>query len=138
MRWVKKVLKSNNVIGCSLALCVFIFVTVDHLRQAQDSKTAEKYKNVGLLKKKIFPVRGGDSRIREQLEYTPNSKKVKTIVLLDEHKAWQGAGIVSGKDLFTKKKCPVDTCSISYNPKNVDKADLVISRGSMVERPKLR
>ena len=81
---------------------------------------------------------GGSSRIEEQLEYVPNSKKVKTILLLDEHKAWQNSGILSGKEMFLKKQCPIDTCSISYNPKTLDKADLVISRGSVVERPNLR
>ena len=43
---------------------------------------------------------GGSSRIEEQLEYEPNSKKVKTILLLDEHKAWQNSGILSGKEMF--------------------------------------
>ena len=69
----------------------------------------------------------GDDRLEEQLEYEPNSRKVKTILLLDEHKAWQNSGIESGKGMFLKKKCPIDTCSISYNPKTLDKADLVIS-----------
>ena len=86
----------------------------------------------------IFLSLGGGSRIEEQLEYEPNSKKVKTILLLDEHKAWQNSGILSGKEMFLKKQCPIDTCSISYNPKTLDKADLVISRGSVVERPNLR
>ena len=79
---------------------------------------------------------GSDDRIQEQLLYQPNSKKIKTILLLDEHKAWS---VPPGKSLFTSEKCLVDTCSISYNPKTIDKAHLVITRGANVlERPKLR
>ena len=140
MRTVRKLLKSSNVVGSILATCVFIFVTIDHYKKdvAGSKAGGANMKKVGLLKRKIFPVRDGADRIQEQLQYQPNSKKMKTILLLDEHKAWQGAGIQSGKEMFTKKQCPVDTCTISYNPNNLEKADLVISRGSMVERPKIR
>lgn len=140
MRTIRKFLKSSNVVGCCLAACVFIFVTVDHFKKNNNGAGSNvgNSKKLGLLKRKIFPVRDGGDRIQEQLDYQPNSKKMKTILLLDEHKAWQGAGVLPGKEMFVKKECPVDTCTISYNPNILDKADLVISRGSMVERPKIR
>ena len=76
-----------------------------------------------------------NDRIEEQLRYQPNSKKIKTILLLDEHKMWN---VPPGKAVFSQKKCPIDSCSISYNPKTISKADLVITRGDQFDAPNLR
>lgn len=131
IRFFKKY-RTNNVIGCTLAAFMFVYVTVDY----QSKIAKEKFQKISILKRKVFPVKGGGDRIREQLEYQPNSKKVKTILLLDEHKAWNG--LKSGREIFQKKQCPVDTCSITYNAKSVEKADIVITRGLTADRPNIR
>ena len=124
----------NNVIGCTIAAFMFVYVTVDYHYQSKISQ--EKFRKISVLKRKVFPVKGGGDRIREQLDYEPNSKKVKTILLLDEHKAWNG--LQSGRDVFQKKQCPIDTCSITYNSKSIGKADIVITRGPAADRPNIR
>ena len=131
LRFLKKH-RTNNVIGCTIAAFFFVYVTVDY----QSKISQEKFRRISVLKRKVFPVKGGGDRIREQLDYEPNSKKVKTILLLDEHKAWNG--LKSGREIFQKKQCPIDTCSITYNAKSVEKADIVITRGPTADRPKLR
>ena len=131
IRFLKKY-RTNNVIGCTLAAFMFVYVTVDY----QSKIAQEKFRKISVLKRKVFPVKGGGDRIREQLEYEPNSKKVKTILLLDEHKAWNG--LKSGREIFQKKQCPIDTCSITYNAKSVEKADIIITRGPTADRPNIR
>ena len=138
----------KTILGTGLATCLIIFYSLGlathNIAQFRDSQA---------LKRKVFPSRGKKSnstdlsqlltspgssndRIEEQLEYQPNSKKIKTILLLDEHKMWT---VPSGKTFFSQKNCPVQSCSISYNPSTISKADLVITRGANVfERPKLR
>ena len=131
MRLLKK-FRTNNIIGCTLVAFMFVYVTVDY----QSKIAREKYRKISILKRKVFPLKGGSDRIREQLEYEPNSKKVRTILLLDEHKAWNG--LQSGRDVFQKKQCPIDTCSITYNSKSIGKADIVITRGPAADRPNIR
>ena len=122
----------SSVLSSGLAVCLLIFYTLG-LVTHNLSRTVSK--DSKLLKFKLFPRLGSHDRIEEQLQYQPNSKKIKTILLLDEHKMWSAQ---SGMSMFSKKKCLVDTCSISYNPKTISKADLVITRGAAVERPQLR
>lgn len=113
---------------CSITSCILIFL-VSHHQQLNTSKRDHIW-DVSQKQKVVFPTPGSGDRIREQLEYQPISKKIKTILLLDEHNSWKAAGVSSGKEMFMKKKCPVNTCVISYNPKTVGKADLIVTRGA--------
>ena len=138
----------NTILGSGLATCLVIFYSLGlathNISQLRDNQ---------VLKRKVFPSPGkqnraldstqlktylgiGNDRIEEQLQYQPNSRKIKTILLLDEHKMWS---VPPGKTLFSQKKCLVQSCSISYNPNTISKADLVITRGANVfEKPQLR
>jgi len=90
----------------------------------------EIYREMGRIQKKVFPREGvtGEDRIEEQLQYIPTSKKIKQILLFDEHKLWKKSGVTSGREIFITKRCPVDSCIISYNTGKVEKADMVITR----------
>jgi len=135
IRYLKRISKRSNLAACALAVCLFTFITISNFQN--DVFNRKTFKKSSYHKKDIFPVAGSGDRIRAQLDFKPNSKKVKTILLLDEHKAWQRSGVVGGKEMFIKKKCPIDSCSLSYNPKTLSKADLVISRGLVMERPNI-
>ena len=113
---------------CSVSTCILIFL-VSNQYNLNTSKR-DHVRAVLQQQKLVFPTPGSGDRIREQLEYRPMSKKIKTILLHDEHKAWQAAGVRPGKEMFQRKKCPVDTCVISFNPKAISKADLVVTRGA--------
>jgi len=115
----------NSFIFIIVSTCSLIFLVSQHL----NSSKREHVRAVSQLQKMVFPTLGSGDRIREQLEYRPFSKKIKTILLVDEQKAWKGGGVLSGKEMFIKKKCPVDSCVISFNPKTLSKADMVVTRG---------
>ena len=115
----------NSFIFIIVSTCSLIFLVSHQL----NSSKREHVRAVSQLQKMVFPTMGSEDRIKEQLEYRPFSKKIKTILLVDEQKAWKGGGVLSGKEMFIKKKCPVDSCVISFNPKTLSKADMVVTRG---------
>jgi len=122
---IKKV--RNVFFFCSISTCFLIlFVS----KRTEFITKRNHVREVSQKQKLVFPTPGTDDRIREQLEYQPISKKIKTILLIDEHKSWQAAGVMPGKEMFVRKECPVDTCVISFNPKSIRKANLVVTRGA--------
>ena len=117
MVFVKRI--RNSLIGSGLASCLLVFYSLGLLTHHISRDISRESQS---LKRKVFPslgkevtppiiprvlVSGSDDRIESQLLYQPNSRKIKTILLLDEHKMWT---VPSGKSLFTSKACLVDSC----------------------------
>jgi len=129
---IKKIRKSLFIF--ILSTCALVFLVGQHLNHLKH----EHVRSVSQKQRLVFPTNGSDDRIKEQLEYKPISKKIKTILLFDEQNAWKAAGVKPGKEMFESKKCPVDTCVISFNPKNLKKSDLVITRGVLEKELNLK
>ena len=82
----------------------------------------------------IFPHEDPSSdRIANQLMYIPaNYEQIiaenhpKKIYLADAFFSWSSSEIVLGQERFLRDKCPVNTCTITIDPNEVNMADAVI------------
>ena len=90
----------SGLLFITVSTCVLIFLVSQELNHSK----RDHVRAVSQQQKLVFPSNGSGDRIREQLEYRPISKKIKTIRLLDEQKAWKAAGVLPGKEMFVKKK----------------------------------
>jgi hypothetical protein len=73
-------------------------------------------------------------RIVNQLMYLPPGYNKSTIVrnkkihLFDGRNGWNARDLPMGQVRFVRDKCPVDTCEVSMDPKDMDDADLILFR----------
>ena len=91
---IKKIRRSLFIF--ILSTCALVFLVGQHLNHLKH----EHVRSVSQKQRLVFPSNGSDDRIREQLEYKPISKKIKTILLFDEQNAWKAAGVKPGKEMF--------------------------------------
>ncbi|KAJ9580040.1 hypothetical protein L9F63_004333, partial [Diploptera punctata] len=80
-------------------------------------------------------------RLTNQLMFVPPTPpeegKLKLILMYKGWKSWEP--VKEGREAFTKLQCPVDTCAITMNKKEANRADAIVFKDTFVnpghERP---
>ena len=85
----RRVLRGGLVVT-AVSTTFLLLVHKDQLMQAQRREWSA---SVGQIQKKIFPAKDTeDDRILDQMQYSPTSRKMKQILLFDEHSTWKKNG----------------------------------------------
>ena len=86
----RRVLRAGLVVT-AVSTTFLLLVHKDQL--TQQAQRREWTASVAQIQKKIFPAKDTeDDRILDQIQYSPTSRKMKQILLFDEHSTWKKNG----------------------------------------------